>query len=117
MSESRGSTDYTKCKKPVRAPATDRMKRFIGFGMAAALVLSLVACAANATGSGHPNVGDALKTGLNRQVIHPRAPADPTPADGLPGELATRLFKKRYVKTITEKENKNKDDKASREFQ
>ena len=96
--------------------ASNRLMRIYNIAVAASIVV-LAGCAAGSSGPDLPDIGRTLQTGLQRQVIRPEAPADRTPADGLPGELASKIYKKRYVKTMTEKENKTKDGKASREFQ
>ena len=62
-----------------------------------------------------PNVATPLKTGLQRQLVRTDAPLDRTGQDSLPGALASDIYKKRYIKTMTEKE-KDKKDNASQEF-
>jgi hypothetical protein len=59
-----------------------------------------------------PEYGRRVEAGLAAQAINPNAPDDPTPADSLPGDLANQIYKKRYIKAMTE-EKKEKDDTAS----
>jgi CDGSH-type Zn-finger protein len=59
-----------------------------------------------------PEFGQCVKAGFEAQALNPNAPADHAPADSLPGDLANQIYKKRYIKTMTE-EKKEKDDTAS----
>jgi len=51
-----------------------------------------------------PDFGRAFRAGFSAQVLHPDGPADPSPADTLPGELAVQIYNKRYLKNMTEPE-------------
>jgi hypothetical protein len=79
------------------------------------VAVSLTACAAPSCETAPSHVGKALAAGLNRQVLHPEGPADRSPVDGLSGELAAQIYKKHYLKSMTEKETQNAE-KASQEF-
>jgi hypothetical protein len=81
------------------------------------MTVSLTACAATLSETVPAHLGEALTMGLNRQVLHPAAPTDRSPADGIPGDLATQIHKKRYLKAMTEKDDEDDQKKASREFQ
>ncbi len=59
-----------------------------------------------------PRFGQCIQEAFYAQVLHPDAPRDASPADRLPGELADQIYKKRYVKTMTE-EKKEKADTSS----
>ncbi|GAB6906859.1 conserved exported hypothetical protein [Desulfosarcina cetonica] len=59
-----------------------------------------------------PHFGACLEAGLSAQAINPNAPSDPTPADTMPGDLADQIYKKRYLKTMTE-EKKEKDNTSN----
>lgn len=86
----------------------------VATGLITAALFLLSGCTASTTSSGRldPGFGQALEAGFSAQVIHPEGPADPAPADTLPGDLAVQIYNKRYVKAMTE-EKKEKDDAAS----
>jgi hypothetical protein len=44
-------------------------------------------------------------------VANPLAPADPQPADSLPGEISDQIYQKRYAKNLTEEKE---DDNGAR---
>ncbi|BBO89724.1 hypothetical protein [Desulfosarcina ovata] len=46
--------------------------------------------------------GQYVTAGFSAQPINPDAPTDPTPAETLPGDLAGHIYKKRYIKGMTE---------------
>ncbi len=88
-----------------------------GWLITALAAVSLAACATPGSGLTGPDLASALKTGLDRQVIRPAAPADRAPAVSLPGELASRIYQERYIKTMTEKKrNKDNEEKSSEAF-
>lgn len=82
--------------------------------MAAMTAVVLSGCATGLEPAG-ADVATSLTAGLTRQVVRPGGCADPTPADGLPGELATKLYQNRYIKMMTEKQD-DEEQKASAEF-
>ena len=49
-----------------------------------------------------PRFGECLKAGFAAQLVNPNAPNDSSPADSMPGELATQIYKNRYLKSMTE---------------
>ena len=79
------------------------------------LLFGLSACATDENLHG-PDMATPLKTGLQRQLVQPDAPRDRTGNTPLPGALAADIYKKRYVKTMTE-EDKENEENASQEFQ
>ncbi|BBO86511.1 hypothetical protein DSCO28_70770 [Desulfosarcina ovata subsp. sediminis] len=62
-----------------------------------------------------PHFGEYLEAGISAQIVNPDAPMNPAPADTLPGDLAGQIYKKRYVKSMTEekKENENASSQLS----
>ena len=73
----------------------------------------LCGCTAATTGQRlDPEFGQCLEAGFAAQALNPNAPTDPAPADSLPGDLAGQIYKKRYVKPMTE-EKKEKEDTSS----
>jgi hypothetical protein len=71
----------------------------------------VIACSAPAHLS--PDYGDAFRSAVAAQVLNPEAPEDPAPADTLPGEIASQIYKKRYIKSLTE-EKKEKEGVSER---
>lgn len=57
-----------------------------------------------------PDYGKSFNAAFKRQALNPEGPKDLSPANALPGKLASDIYKKRYVKTMTEKKEKGKDN-------
>lgn len=76
------------------------------------LAVVLISACSTAPQRLDPHFGAYLETGLRAQVVNPDAPSDPTPADTLPGDLAGQIYKKRYLKAMTE-EKKEKESTSS----
>jgi hypothetical protein len=83
----------------------------VAIGLLCAIVFLLSGCSTSLQRL-DPEFGKCLEAGLAAQAINLEAPTDPTPADSLPGELASQIYNKRYVKTMTE-EKKEGDNAAS----
>jgi hypothetical protein len=83
--------------------------------MALMVVIVLIGgCAAKIASEKHdPHFGQCVEAAFAAQVLHPEGPADASPADLLPGDLADQIYKKRYVKGMTE-EKKEKADTSSK---
>ena len=62
-----------------------------------------------------PDYGKACKAAFAAQVINPDAPEDPSPADTLPGDIAQKIYKERYIKGLTEE--KKTEETASQQLQ
>ena len=90
------------------------MKKVLLWILSIAAVLLLNGCGAVTESPDHmaPRFGQCLENGLSAQAVNPAAPADPSPADSLPGDLADKIYKKRYEKAMTE-EKKEKEDASS----
>ncbi|WP_028319516.1 hypothetical protein [Desulfobulbus elongatus] len=56
-----------------------------------------------------PDFGESYFNGINAQRINPAAPANPAPADTLPGDLTMQIYQKRYIKSMTEKKEEKED--------
>ncbi|AEB08661.1 hypothetical protein [Desulfobacca acetoxidans] len=54
------------------------------------------------------NYGQSYQQWFEAQVKNPDAPANPSPAATLPGEIAMEIQKKRYIPMLTEKKKDNK---------
>ena len=76
----------------------------------------LLSCTGTATQHLSGDFGESFHTGFSRQVMHPEAPADPMPVDTQPGELAHQIYKKRYIKEMTE-EDKDQEESVSQKIQ
>ncbi len=46
--------------------------------------------------------GDAYRDAFQAQVVNPSGAQDATPAEGLPGEVANRVYEERYVESLLE---------------
>lgn len=79
-------------------------------------VAALISCTGTATQHLSGDFGESFHTGFSRQVMHPEAPADPAPAEAQPGELAHQIYKKRYIKEMTE-EDKDQEESVSQMIQ
>lgn len=86
--------------------------------MAAAMIIAALvatACAATHNEGCGKDMKSALNQGLRRQVINAEAPSNSSVAEGLPGDIASQIYKRRYIKTMTE--DKDEDNKkASNQF-
>ncbi|MGD9161170.1 MAG: hypothetical protein PVG39_22320 [Desulfobacteraceae bacterium] len=51
------------------------------------------------------NFGDSYKAAFNQQVINPYAPEERGAVNSLPGALGNQIYKKRYVKSLTEEKD------------
>ena len=72
-------------------------------------ILSLTGFACSASKHLSPEYGESYHETFSSQVIDPDAPEDPSYADTLPGDIANKIYKKRYIRSMTEKE-KEKDE-------
>ena len=58
--------------------------------------------------------GKSYKAAFNRQVINPDSPKDLGPVDTLPGSVGNQIYRKRYVKSLTEE--KKSEESVSQEL-
>lgn len=86
----------------------------MNLGILTTMIFLLTACAGIADPPGRldPDFGENYRNAFSSQAINPMAPVDSSPAATLPGELANQIYKKRYVKPMTE-EKKEKEDASS----
>ncbi len=84
-------------------------------------VATVIACLLLFMGCRHtprymsPEHGQSYRAAFERQVLNIQAPEDRSPADTLPGAIGSDIYKKRYLKSMTE-EKKEKEDSVSREL-
>ncbi len=72
-------------------------------------ILSLTGFACSAPKHLSPEYGESYHEAFSSQVIDPDAPEDPSHADTLPGDIANKIYKKRYIKSMTEKEKEKEE--------
>lgn len=51
------------------------------------------------------NFGASYKAAFSRQVLNPDGPEDHGPVDSLSGDVANQIYKKRYIKSLTEEKD------------
>jgi hypothetical protein len=59
--------------------------------------------------------GQSYKAAFSRQVVNPEGPSDPAPAETLPGALGNDIYKKRYIKSMTE-ERREEGESVSKQL-